>query len=63
MGRKVCLPTLVLHANNSFASAYLIAGAAPCPAYGKLSDIFGRKQVLYPSILIFLLFPRFALIS
>jgi MFS family permease len=24
------------------------------PAYGKLSDIFGRKHVLYPSILIFL---------
>ncbi|KAJ6473935.1 MFS amino acid permease [Mycena vulgaris] len=35
-------------------SAYLIAGASLSPAYGKLSDIFGRKKVLYPSILIFL---------
>ncbi|KAJ7863950.1 major facilitator superfamily domain-containing protein, partial [Mycena olivaceomarginata] len=35
-------------------SAYLIVGAALCSAYGKLSDIFGRKQMLYPAILIFL---------
>ncbi|KAJ6462632.1 hypothetical protein C8R47DRAFT_936565, partial [Mycena vitilis] len=25
------------------------------PAFGKLSDIFGRKPVLYPSMLIFLI--------
>ncbi|KAJ7663013.1 major facilitator superfamily domain-containing protein [Mycena rosella] len=41
--------------NNSLPSAYLIASAAICPAYGKLSDILGRKLVLYPSILVFLI--------
>ncbi|KAJ7606626.1 major facilitator superfamily domain-containing protein, partial [Roridomyces roridus] len=35
-------------------SAYLISTAALCPAYGKLSDVFGRKWILYPSIIIFL---------
>ncbi|KAJ6502853.1 major facilitator superfamily domain-containing protein [Mycena vitilis] len=34
--------------------AYLITSAAMSPAFGKLSDIFGRKPVLYPSMLIFL---------
>ncbi|KAF8124839.1 major facilitator superfamily domain-containing protein [Mycena galopus ATCC 62051] len=53
------LPTIVAQLGGGkdyswVGSAYLIAGAALCPAYGKLSDIFGRKQVLYPSILIFL---------
>ncbi|KAJ6447509.1 MFS amino acid permease [Mycena sanguinolenta] len=53
------LPTIVAQLGGGEAyswvgSAYLIAGAALCPAYGKLSDIFGRKRVLYPSIVIFL---------
>ncbi|KAJ7314253.1 major facilitator superfamily domain-containing protein [Mycena albidolilacea] len=53
------LPTIVAQLGGGkdyswVGSAYLIAGAALCPAYGKLSDIFGRKQVLYPSILIYL---------
>ncbi|KAJ7367640.1 major facilitator superfamily domain-containing protein [Mycena albidolilacea] len=53
------LPTIVAELGGGkdyswVGSAYLIAAAALCPAYGKLSDIFGRKQVLYPSILIFL---------
>ncbi|KAJ7204633.1 major facilitator superfamily domain-containing protein [Mycena haematopus] len=53
------LPTMVAQLGGGedyswVGSAYLIAGAALCPAYGKLSDIFGRKRVLYPSILIFL---------
>ncbi|KAJ6579540.1 MFS amino acid permease [Mycena vulgaris] len=54
------LPTIVAQLGGGkdyswVGSAYLIAAAAMCPAYGKLSDIFGRKQVLYPSILIFLI--------
>ncbi|KAJ6479024.1 MFS amino acid permease [Mycena sanguinolenta] len=61
--RFVCvstaLPTIVaeLGGGNNYAwvgSAYLIAAAAWCPAYGKLSDIFGRKMVFYPSICVFL---------
>ncbi|KAJ7911085.1 MFS general substrate transporter [Mycena leptocephala] len=53
------LPTIVaqLGGGNNYSwvgSAYLIAAASMAPAYGKLSDIFGRKHVLYPSILIFL---------
>ncbi|KAF7331017.1 Membrane transporter [Mycena venus] len=53
------LPTMVAQLGGGkdyswVGSAYLIAGASLCPAYGKLSDIFGRKQVLYPCILIFL---------
>ncbi|KAJ7083146.1 MFS amino acid permease [Mycena belliarum] len=54
------LPTIVheLGGGNNYSwvgSAYLIVTSALCPAYGKLSDIFGRKLVLYPSILIFLI--------
>ncbi|KAJ7661600.1 major facilitator superfamily domain-containing protein [Mycena polygramma] len=54
------LPTIVAQlgggSNYSWVgSAYLITAAAFSPAYGKLSDIFGRKLVLYPSILIFLI--------
>ncbi|KAJ7209100.1 major facilitator superfamily domain-containing protein [Mycena rebaudengoi] len=53
------LPTIVAQlgggSNYSWvASAYLIASASLCPVYGKLSDILGRKLVLYPSIVIFL---------
>ncbi|KAF7338188.1 MFS general substrate transporter [Mycena venus] len=36
-------------------SAYLLAAAALGPLYGKLSDIFGRKPLLYSSIVIFLI--------
>ncbi|KAJ7745413.1 MFS amino acid permease [Mycena maculata] len=54
------LPTIVaqLGGGNNYSwvgSAYLVAAAAMSPAYGKLSDVFGRKNVLYPSILIFLI--------
>ncbi|KAJ7096214.1 major facilitator superfamily-domain-containing protein, partial [Mycena epipterygia] len=53
------LPTIVtkLGGGNNYSwvgSAYLITAAAVSPACGKLSDIFGRKAVFYPSILIFL---------
>ncbi|KAF7301065.1 Membrane transporter [Mycena indigotica] len=53
------LPTIVaqLGGGKSYSwvgSAYLIAAAAFSPAYGKLSDLFSRKKVLYPSIVIFL---------
>ncbi|KAJ7048263.1 MFS general substrate transporter, partial [Mycena amicta] len=49
------LPTIVaeLGGGKDYYS-YLIAAAALSPAYGKLSDIFGRKKVLDPSIVIFL---------
>ncbi|CAL1714499.1 unnamed protein product [Somion occarium] len=36
-------------------SAYLLASATLSPLYGKLSDLVGRKIVLYPSILVFLI--------
>ncbi|KAF7341255.1 Membrane transporter [Mycena venus] len=56
---STALPTIVaeLGGGNNYSwvgSAYLITAAAWCPAYGKLSDIFGRKMVLYPSICVFL---------
>lgn len=35
-------------------SAYLLAASALAPLYGKLSDIIGRKPVLYSTISIFL---------
>ncbi|KAI0079120.1 MFS amino acid permease [Panus rudis PR-1116 ss-1] len=35
-------------------SSYLLAGAAMTPLYGKISDILGRKAVLFPMILLFL---------
>ncbi len=35
-------------------SAYLLASAALSSFYGKLSDLVGRKWVLYPVIVIFL---------
>jgi hypothetical protein len=55
LGRKVVASQVVqFNVLTFFASAYLIAAAAMSPAYGKLSDICGRKLVLYPSILIFL---------
>ena len=38
-------------------SAYLLASSALSPFYGKLSDLVGRKAVLYPVIVIFLVRP------
>ncbi|KAJ7911081.1 major facilitator superfamily domain-containing protein [Mycena leptocephala] len=60
---KLSLPTIVAQLGGGknyswVGSAFLIAAASMSPAYGKLSDIFGRKQVLYPSILIFLDLPQ-----
>ncbi|KAJ7165836.1 MFS general substrate transporter [Mycena filopes] len=54
------LPTIVqeLGGGKNYSwvgSAYLITAAAVSPAYGKLSDMLGRKPVLYPSIAIFLI--------
>ncbi|KAF7318122.1 Membrane transporter [Mycena chlorophos] len=53
------LPTIVAHlgGGNNYSwvgSSYLIAGASLSPLYGRLSDVVGRKAVLYPSIVIFL---------
>lgn len=35
-------------------SAYLLASCALSPFYGRISDLIGRKTVLYPVIVIFL---------
>ncbi|KAK0483776.1 MFS general substrate transporter [Armillaria novae-zelandiae] len=54
------LPTIVedLGDGNNYSwvgSAYLLAAATLSPLYGKLSDLIGRKPILYSSILIFLI--------
>ncbi|KAG6860626.1 hypothetical protein C0995_009275 [Termitomyces sp. Mi166 len=54
------LPTIVSQlgggSNYSWVgSAYLLAAASLSPLYGKLSDLIGRKPILYATILIFLL--------
>ncbi|KAH0583751.1 hypothetical protein J132_00776 [Termitomyces sp. J132] len=54
------LPTIVsqLGGGNNYSwvgSAYLLAAAGLSPLYGKLSDLIGRKPILYAAILIFLL--------
>lgn len=36
-------------------SAYLLAAASISPLYGKLSDLIGRKPILYSSIILFLI--------
>ncbi|KAF8414466.1 hypothetical protein L210DRAFT_3659134 [Boletus edulis BED1] len=60
------LPTIVseLGGGNNYSwvgSAYLLAAAAFGPLYGKLSDMFGRKPILYSSIVhIFVRFLRCA---
>jgi EmrB/QacA subfamily drug resistance transporter len=36
-------------------SAYLLTGTAATPIFGKLSDIYGRRQLLQPAILVFAL--------
>ena len=42
------------HFRSSPASSYLLAASALAPLYGKLSDLIGRKPVLYFAILLFL---------
>ncbi|KAI1795901.1 MFS amino acid permease [Ganoderma leucocontextum] len=54
------LPTIVakLGGGNDYSwvgSAYLLASSAMSPMYGKLSDVIGRKPVLFASIAVFLL--------
>ncbi|RDB21176.1 putative transporter C3H1.06c [Hypsizygus marmoreus] len=53
------LPTIVSQLGGGkeyswVGSAYLLAAASLAPLYGKLSDLIGRKPVLYASILTFL---------
>ncbi|KAI9574226.1 major facilitator superfamily domain-containing protein [Boletus coccyginus] len=53
------LPTIVGHlrGGNNYSwvgSAYMLAAGAFGPLYGKLSNMFGRKPLLYSSIIVFL---------
>lgn len=54
------LPTISRHFNASAAdytwvgSAYLLASASSSPVWGKISDIFGRKNIILLANLIFL---------
>ncbi|TFK76316.1 MFS general substrate transporter [Pluteus cervinus] len=53
------LPTIVAELGDGsryswVGSAYLLAAASLAPLYGKLSDLIGRKPILYSSIIIFL---------
>jgi hypothetical protein len=53
------LPTIIadLGGGNLYSwvgSAYLLAAASLSPLYGRLSDIVGRKPILYGGIVIFL---------
>ncbi|TFK42410.1 MFS amino acid permease [Crucibulum laeve] len=57
---STALPTIVhqLGGGSQYSwvgTSYLLASAALTPLYGKLSDIIGRKPILYASILIFLI--------
>jgi EmrB/QacA subfamily drug resistance transporter len=36
-------------------TAYLLTGTAATPVFGKLSDIYGRRQLLQPAIILFVL--------
>jgi len=54
------LPTIVakLGGGQNYSwvgSAYLLAAASLSPLYGKLSDLIGRKPILYASIIVFLI--------
>ncbi|KAF9242116.1 MFS general substrate transporter [Melanogaster broomeanus] len=54
------LPTIVakLGGGNNYSwvgSAYMLSAGAFGPLYGKLSNMFGRKPILYSSIVIFLI--------
>ncbi|KAE8553084.1 hypothetical protein EYB25_004463 [Talaromyces marneffei] len=56
---STAVPTIVSHFNSSsgyiwVGSAYLLGNAAVVPVWGKLSDIFGRKQALLLTVSIFL---------
>ncbi|KIJ16698.1 hypothetical protein PAXINDRAFT_112681 [Paxillus involutus ATCC 200175] len=56
----VALPTIVadVGGGNSYSwvgSAYMLAAGAFGPLYGKLSNMFGRKPILYSSIMLFLI--------
>ncbi len=45
-----------LHGSHHLAwivSAYLLTGTAATPVFGKLSDIYGRRQLLQPAIILF----------
>jgi EmrB/QacA subfamily drug resistance transporter len=45
-----------LHGGRHLAwivSAYLLTGTAATPVFGKLSDIYGRRQLLQPAIVLF----------
>ncbi|KAI8980783.1 MFS general substrate transporter [Trametes punicea] len=53
------LPTIVEHLGDGknyswVGTAYLLGSASLSPLWGKLSDILGRKPILYTSIVIFL---------
>ncbi|KAI0082659.1 MFS general substrate transporter [Panus rudis PR-1116 ss-1] len=54
------LPTIVAKLGGGkdyswVGSAYLLAAASLSPLYGKLSDLFGRKPILFASIFVFLI--------
>ncbi|KAH9998106.1 MFS general substrate transporter [Russula compacta] len=54
------LPTIVEHLGGGknyswVGSSYLLAASALAPVYGKVSDLLGRKPILYFSIVTFLL--------
>jgi hypothetical protein len=55
LGRQVRHSPLCVARFHSFpSSSYLLAASALAPLYGKLSDLIGRKPVLYFAILSFL---------
>jgi EmrB/QacA subfamily drug resistance transporter len=50
--------TAQLHGNQHLAwivTAYLLTGTAATPVFGKLSDIYGRRRLLQPAIILFVL--------
>ncbi|KJA27390.1 hypothetical protein HYPSUDRAFT_35275 [Hypholoma sublateritium FD-334 SS-4] len=54
------LPTIVQQLGGGkeyswVGTAYLLASASLSPLYGKLSDLIGRKPILYASIIVFLI--------
>lgn len=58
---STALPTITHDLNGSqtgyqwVGTAYLLVATALSPLYGKLSAVFGRKQILFPSVVVFLL--------
>ncbi|TCD71968.1 hypothetical protein EIP91_000100 [Steccherinum ochraceum] len=57
---STALPTIISHLGegNNYSwvgSSYLLGAAALGPFYGKMSDIVGRKAVLYPVVVTFLI--------